>query len=167
MTFGESLHVGRILDLEFTLTNNKTIRASGRIVRSKEVIPGTMVECGLEFTNISETDQKIMDAFDLEIKDITNDMENFRFYMASEKIYRYVWHTFADIILEESKIILSGTDEEIKNSRQTLLVEILEKSLKILHPFMPFVTEEIWSMMPETTNNNKKLLMVEKWPINE
>ena len=54
-----------------------------------------------------------------------------------------------------------STDENLKKSRQTLLLEILEKSVKILHPFMPFVTEEIWSILPI---ENKKLLMVEKWP---
>jgi valyl-tRNA synthetase len=64
-----------------------------------------------------------------------------------------------------------GGDEKIKISRQTLLVEILENSLKILHPFMPFITEEIWSMTPTRQSHsgghieNKKLLMVEKWPI--
>ncbi|HAE36697.1 MAG: Valyl-tRNA synthetase [Candidatus Nomurabacteria bacterium GW2011_GWF2_35_66] len=113
-------------------------------------------------SELNEQDKKIMDEFNLEIKDITTDMENFRFYLASEKIYHYIWHTFADIIIEESKSILLGSDEGQKISRQTLLLEILEKSLKILHPFMPFVTEEIWSIMPI---DNKKLLMVEKWPI--
>jgi len=83
-------------------------------------------------------------------KDITEDMENFRFHLASEKIYHYIWHRFADEIIEESK-----KNTEIKSS----LLYILENSLKLLHPFMPFVTEEIWSMLP-----NKNLLIVEKWP---
>ena len=98
-----------------------------------------------------------MEVFDNEIKDITSDMENYRFYMASEKIYHYIWDKFASVIIEESKPIITGEDQKTKISRQTLLVEILEKSLKILHPFIPFVTEEIWSMMPI---ENKKLLMV-------
>lgn len=110
-------------------------------------------------SELNINDKKIMDEFDAIIKDITTDMENFRFYLASEKIYHYVWHTFADVIIEESKIIISGEDKEIKKSRQTLLLEILEKSLKVLHPFMPFVTEEIWQTM-----GKDKLLMVEKWP---
>jgi valyl-tRNA synthetase len=118
---------------------------------------------------LNESDQKIMSEFDSVITDITTDMENFRFYMTSEKIYHYIWDTFASIIIEESKPILMGDDEELKKSRQTLLIEILEKSLKILHPFMPFVTEEIWSIIPASSSqggptDNKKLLMVEKWP---
>jgi len=88
-------------------------------------------------------------------KDITEDMENFRFHLASEKIYHYIWHRFADQIIEESK-----KNNEIKSS----LRYILENSLKLLHPFMPFVTEEIWSMMPNQPQKNKNLLMVEKWP---
>lgn len=115
-------------------------------------------------SELNEVDSKIMDEFNLEIKDITKDMEEFRFYMASEKIYHYIWHTFADKIIEESKPILSGSDESQKISRQTLLLEVLEKSNKVLHPFMPFVTEEIWGILP---GENKKLLMVEKWPETE
>jgi len=96
------------------------------------------------------------------ILDITKDMEAFRFYMAGEKIYAYTWAKFADVIIEESKtIILEGTQEE-KLSRQQFLLHTLDKILKILHPFMPFVTEEIWSMFP---SSDKKLLIVEKWPI--
>jgi valyl-tRNA synthetase len=113
-------------------------------------------------SELNESDMKIMDEFDNQIKDITNDMDNYRFYMASEKIYHYIWDSFASVIIEESKPIISSDDEKAKTSRQTLLVTILEKSLKVLHPFMPFVTEEIWSIMPI---DNKKLLMVEKWPI--
>ncbi|MBK5215200.1 MAG: valine--tRNA ligase [Candidatus Pacebacteria bacterium] len=121
-------------------------------------------------SELNEIDRNIMGELDTEIKDITNDMENFRFYMASEKIYHYIWDKFADKIIEESKPIIAGDDEKAKQSRQTLLVEILEKSIKILHPFMPFVTEEIWGMMPARNASaggaveNKRLLIVEKWP---
>jgi valyl-tRNA synthetase len=81
--------------------------------------------------------------------------------MASEKIYHYVWHTFADIIIEESKSILNGTDDLAKKSKQYTLYQILITSLKLLHPFMPFITEEIWTSLP---HNKKHLLMIEAWP---
>jgi valyl-tRNA synthetase len=88
-------------------------------------------------------------------------MDNFRYYLAAEKAYHYVWHTFADLIIEDSKKILSsGIDNDVK-SRKQLLLHILIKSLKILHPFMPFITEEIWSYMPI---EKRGLLIVEKWP---
>ncbi|MFH0846156.1 MAG: valine--tRNA ligase [Patescibacteria group bacterium] len=91
------------------------------------------------------------------ISDITNDMDNFRFYLASEKIYHYVWHEFADKIIEESKNKISETETQL------VLLDILQKSIKTLHPFMPFITEEIWSEMPI---KNKQLLLIEEWPIN-
>ncbi len=93
---------------------------------------------------------KLTREFDEFARDATADMENFRFYLAAEKIYHYVWHRFADEIIEESK-----KNNEIKSS----LPYILENSLKLLHPFMPFVTEEIWQTM-----GKNKLLMVENWP---
>ncbi|MCX6757791.1 MAG: valine--tRNA ligase [Candidatus Nomurabacteria bacterium] len=93
-------------------------------------------------------------------EDITSDMENYRFHLASEKIYHYIWHRFADEIIEESKkIILEGSEKA--DERKTALVSIWTDCLKILHPFMPFVTEEIWSML---LIKDKNLLMVEKWP---
>ena len=95
------------------------------------------------------------------LKDVTEDMENLRFYLAAEKLYHYVWHNLADKIIEESKVILeTGTNEE-KTRRKQFLLHTLDMILKTLHPFMPFVTEEIWSMMP----SKKNLLIVEKWPI--
>lgn len=94
-------------------------------------------------------------------EDITSDMENYRFHLASEKIYQYVWHRFADEIVEESKNIFK--EEEKKSiERKETLAYIWKNCLKILHPFIPFVTEEIWSTMPL---KDKKLLMVESWPI--
>ncbi len=95
------------------------------------------------------------------ITETTKDMTNYRFYLAAEKLYHYFWHTFADIIIEESKPILSGNDEVEKLSRLYTLLRILADLLKALHPFMPFLTEEIWSMMPVA---NKNLLIIEPWP---
>lgn len=91
------------------------------------------------------------------VADVTKDMDNFRFYLAAEKLYHYVWHTFADKIIEEAKENLKN--EATKSSTQYALRHILETSLKLLHPFMPFVTEEIWSHI-----DGKKLLMVTEWP---
>jgi valyl-tRNA synthetase len=93
-------------------------------------------------------------------RDITADCEEFRFHLAAEKIYHYIWHQFADIIIEESKAILT-TENEQKVSRQHTLLLILKTSITLLHPFMPFITEEIWSHFPKKQNN---LLMIESWP---
>ena len=102
-----------------------------------------------------EVENEFIREFNQLAQDITNDMDNFRFYLAAEKIYAYVWHRFADEILEDSKKKpeLNGT-----------LYYILENSLKLLHPFMPFVTEEIWSSFAKTSDGQARLLMIEPWP---
>ena len=94
------------------------------------------------------------------IEDITTDLEAYRVYMATEKIYHYTWHNFADILIEDSKIVFAGEDETSRASRKALLVSLFSDILKILHPFMPFVTEEIW----KSVRTGDTLLMVEKWP---
>ena len=95
------------------------------------------------------------------ISDVTSDMDNYRYYLAAEKLYHYFWHTFADKIIEESKSAINGADAEARISAQWTLLYILTTTIKALHPFMPYITEEIWAELPV---KEKKLLMIEKWP---
>jgi valyl-tRNA synthetase len=95
------------------------------------------------------------------IAEITGEMEEYKFYLVADKLYHYAWHELADKILEESKQVFQGTDEEAKKSRERFLQYALQTILKALHPFMPFVTEEIWQLM---NAGEKSLLMVENWP---
>jgi len=114
------------------------------------------------FTNYSEKDKELINDRNTLISDITLDLENFRLYLAGEKLYHYAWHNFADIILEESKEILkTGTDTE-KKSRKQFLLHTLSTLLITLHPFIPYVTEEIWKDMPI---EDKTMLIIEKWPV--
>ena len=93
--------------------------------------------------------------------EITKLMDDFKFYYAAEKIYHYFWRIFCDKIIEESKVPLALKGKE-KTAAQYVLLKILSDSLKILHPFMPFITEEIYQQLP--VKNKKKSLMVENWP---
>jgi valyl-tRNA synthetase len=93
--------------------------------------------------------------------EVTEDLENFRFYLASEKLYHYIWHSFADEILEKSKEVLKGDDEDAKKRIKFALYANLHNLLKLLHPFMPFITEEIWQSLPK---RDSKDLMVASWP---
>ena len=111
---------------------------------------------------LTPKDKKDLDKFNEFTKEITKDMEEYRFYLAAEKIYHYVWHNFADEIIEESKEVFSRAQPLAKLSSAWLIKYILENSLKLLHPFMPFITETIWQEM----YRGKKMLMVEKWPSN-
>jgi valyl-tRNA synthetase len=115
------------------------------------------------FNNYTEKDSGLVKEREELISNITKEMSEYKFYLVGEKIYAYAWSRFADVIIEESKIILeSGTTEE-KISRSHFLLETLMKLNKILHPFMPFVTEEVWSLLPNV--DDKNLLMVTPWPI--
>jgi len=117
------------------------------------------VKADNNFDKYTQTEKGLNKEIDDLIKEITKEMNEYKFYLVGEKIYQYTWARFADVILEDSKkIISSGIEEEII-SRKQFLINTLEKILKILHPFMPFVTEEIWQTM-----GKDKLLMIERWP---
>lgn len=115
--------------------------------------------CDDKFMDYVGADKKIIDENVEMMKDITTDMENYRYYMAAEKLYHYAWHNFADIILEESKAVLKGEDNVAKKSRKQMLLHVLDTIIRALHPFMPYVTEEIWQEM----YGGKRMLMVENW----
>ena len=106
-------------------------------------------------------DQERLDELQKIAADVTEDIEHFRLYLAGEKLYHYIWHRFADEIIEESKTILEGDNKEARESTRYMLYTLLTESLKLLHPFMPFITEEIWQSLPE---KDSELLLVAKWP---
>ncbi|MEK9209241.1 MAG: class I tRNA ligase family protein, partial [Patescibacteria group bacterium] len=109
--------------------------------------------------NLTKQDKKTLKELENLNEEITKLMDSFKFYSAAEKIYHYFWHTFADKIIEEAKPRLSGKNEKDKQAAQYVLKEVLETNLKLLHPFMPFLTEKIWQEL-----GNKDLLIIEKWP---
>lgn len=115
-----------------------------------------------EKTELDEEDEKSKEELENLMREITKEMDEYKFYIVGEKLYHYFWHTFADIIIERSKLKI----KENKNvdSAKFLLMIQLETLLKALHPFMPFVTEEIWSMLPI---KDKNPLLIEKWPSRE
>ncbi|MFA5942256.1 MAG: valine--tRNA ligase [Candidatus Paceibacterota bacterium] len=102
-----------------------------------------------------EIKRDLKSEFDALAVEISEDIEEFRIYMAAEKLYHYLWHRFADEIIEESK----G-----KVEYSATLYYILENSLKLLHPFMPFVTEEIYQSLP---TKDSQFLMIARWPVVE
>jgi valyl-tRNA synthetase len=93
---------------------------------------------------------------------VSDNIEKFRLDLAADAAYHFVWDRFAAEIVEESKPILKGDNAAARQSRAAARHEILRNSLKLLHPFMPFVTEAIWQELPQKEND---LLMVAKWPV--
>ena len=98
------------------------------------------------------------------VTEITKNLEKFRFDLGADAVYHYFWHTFADVIIEENKkVLLEGTDEEKESAKWTLYT-ILTTSLKLLHPFVPFVTEAVWSYLPVGEHKKEEFIMIEEWP---
>lgn len=118
----------------------------------------------------TQNDQHIWDRFNLIKKETTRNIESYQLHLSSEMIYHYVWNEFADKIIEHSKTIFAGESPEENGpeciaSRKKLISSILIDSLKLLHPFMPFVTEAIWQQLPQNIRGGERdLLMVAAWP---
>ena len=90
---------------------------------------------------------------------VTANLERFALHEAAQDIYQFTWHTFADQYLEESKSYLA--DPQTAAITRKVLAYTLVTILKLLHPFMPFVTEEIWENLP---SKDTDMLLVSPWP---
>ena len=110
--------------------------------------------------DLPEKHKAYLEELDTLTAELTKEMDRYKLHLVSEKLYHYFWHTFADVIIEELKDDLKSKDEETAQPARYVLATILETSLKLLHPFMPFITEVIWQEM----YNGERMLMVEKWP---
>ena len=105
----------------------------------------------------TKEDKEIIEKLDKTIKSATKNIDDYKFGQALRTIYDFVWHDFADVYIEYSK---TKSADKVKET----LFHVLVNTLKIIHPFMPFITEEIWSMLPSDDGKEKKLLIIEKWP---
>ena len=111
----------------------------------------------------TSADKRILKVLDKTIKSVNRDLERFRFGPAAHALYNFFWHDFCDIYIEKSKKQLSYKfDVGVNIKTKKILVWVLLNSLKLLHPFIPFITEEIYQKLP--IKNKKKCLMVEDWP---
>jgi valyl-tRNA synthetase len=107
-------------------------------------------------------DEEIMREVHRLTEEVSKQIDSYRIDLAADLVYHFIWHRFADEIIEQSKLILKAAEADATvASRQRMLREVLTTLLKLLHPFMPFVTETIWQNLPEKDSD---LLMVAKWP---
>lgn len=111
-----------------------------------------------EVSELTAEDKALYDAWLAVKADITADIENYRLHLASEKIYDYFWKTFCDITIETHKVRIAENND--KASAQSLLYMLLREQLIVLHPFMPFITEELWKYVK---NEDEGMLMVARW----
>jgi valyl-tRNA synthetase len=110
--------------------------------------------------NLTATDKRILKALNKTIKSVNKDLGNFQFGKAAHKLYDFFWHDFCDIYIEKSKEQLQTSEFKLQTSK--VLLFVLLNSLILLHPFIPFITEEIYQKLP--IKNKKKSLMIENWP---
>jgi valyl-tRNA synthetase len=109
---------------------------------------------------LTAADKKILRALNKIIKSVNKDLESFRFGQVAHKLYDFFWHDFCDIYIEKSKQQLITYNSQLTTRK--VLLYVLLTSLELLHPFIPFITEEIYQKLP--VKNKKKCLMVEEWP---
>ena len=118
--------------------------------------------------NLKDEDKWIIAKINEGIKSITEDMDKFELGLAGQKVYDLIWDVYCDWYIELIKPRLWGDDEEDKKTARFVLQKTLKDLLKLLHPFMPFITEEIWSFLPEepkTKDNPDGLLIKASWPL--
>lgn len=112
-----------------------------------------------DITPITEADKKILSALKEIKKNVKKDIEEFEFSRPLHNAYDFFWHEFCDVYLETSKEQIK--DEKLSENTKIILLHVLLSSLKMFHPFIPFVTEEIYSYIP--LENKKEYLMIEEW----
>ena len=109
-----------------------------------------------------ETEDKwILSKLDRVIKEVCDNMDSFELGVAAGKIYDFIWDDYCDWYIELTKPRLNGGDEAAKEGAQRVLLYVLVEILKLLHPFMPFITEEIWQALPHEGD----ALMMQSYPV--
>lgn len=105
-------------------------------------------------------DKWILSQYNDLIKAVTDSLEKYELGLAVQKLYDFIWDVFCDWYIELAKIRLNGSDEAAKSTVKAVLVYVMSNTLKLLHPFMPFITEEIWQTLPHSGES----IMISDWP---
>ena len=98
------------------------------------------------------------------IPEVTENMDRYELGVAAQKIYDFIWDDYCDWYIEFTKARLQGEDPAAKEQAQQVLCYVLTQMLKLLHPFMPFITEEIWQALPRQAGCEVDFLMLDQWP---
>ena len=109
-------------------------------------------------------DKWILSKLNTVIREVTENMDHYELGVAAQKLYDFIWDTYCDWYIEMTKARLQGDNPAAKEQAQRVLCYVLTDILKLLHPFMPFLTEEIWQALPHEAGNEVKFLMLQSWP---
>ena len=110
--------------------------------------------------NLALEDKWILSKFNEVTAAVTQNLNKYELGLAVSKLYDFIWDVFCDWYIEIAKIRLNSDDEQAKKTARAVLVYVFSNTLKLLHPFMPFITEEIWQTLP----HEGKSIMISKWP---
>ncbi len=113
-----------------------------------------------DVNDLALEDKWIISKYNTLVKDVTENLDRFELGMAVQKLYDFIWDIFCDWYIEICKARLGGDDEKAADTARAVLVYVFTRTLALLHPFMPFITEEIWQSMPHIG----EALMVTDWP---
>jgi valyl-tRNA synthetase len=114
-------------------------------------------------SKLTEEDRDILEKLDETVKSVTAAIDNYRLDLAAEELYHFFWHEFCDRCLEQTKPRLKGADPEDAAVAAEVLLRVLQTSLRLLHPFMPFITEEIFQKLPVLVRDSDSIMLA-PWP---
>ena len=109
---------------------------------------------------LSLEDKWVLSKYNNLVKDVTENLDKFEIGVAVQKLYDFIWDIFCDWYIELSKVRLNSEDEKAADTARAVLVYVMTGMLQLLHPFMPFITEEIWQSLPHEGDS----IMISKWP---
>ena len=110
--------------------------------------------------DLSLEDKWVLSKYNNLVKDVTENLDKFEIGVAVQKLYDFIWDIFCDWYIELSKVRLNSEDEKAADTARAVLVYVMTGMLQLLHPFMPFITEEIWQSLPHEGES----IMISKWP---
>lgn len=171
-TFASLASPGR--DIKFDLNRcegyrnfcNKIWNASRFVLMNCPDDDNGFEQCTDGFMDFSQADRWITSIFQNTLKNIESNFENYRFDLAAQEMYQFIWDEYCDWYLEVAKVQLNNSNSEatIRGTKRTLL-GLLENILKMVHPMMPFISEEIWQIISQKTGTYSETIMLQSYPL--
>ncbi len=169
-TFASLASPGR--DIKFDLQRcdgyrnfcNKLWNATRFVLMNCEETDNGFGECVEGYLDFSKADRWIVSTFNKKIKNIENNFKDYRFDLLSLEIYQFVWDEYCDWYLEVAKAQLQNGNEAQQRATRRTLISILEMILRMSHPIMPFITEEIWQTIAPMAKKEGASIMMQPYP---
>ena len=170
-TFASLASPGR--DIKFDLNRcegyrnfcNKIWNATRFVLMNCEGDDNGFEKCKDGYMDFSQADRWIVSVFQKTLKNIENHFASYRFDLAAQEMYQFIWDEYCDWYLELAKVQLNASnDASIRATKRTLL-GILESVLRMIHPVMPFISEEIWQTISKKVGISGQTIMLQSYPL--